>query len=72
MNFFKLLIFRFEIKHLKKMGAVIQFITEKVKGVFSPYLYNNRISPALGFLEHVLHVERSLVALGTLLSFSVL
>jgi hypothetical protein len=51
------------------MAAIIQISFQKVKNVFNPYLYNDQMGLILGLVEHTIHVERSLIATGMLLSF---
>jgi hypothetical protein len=51
------------------MAAIIQLGFQKVKNVFHPYLYNDKMGLILGLLEQTIHVERSLIATGMLLSF---
>lgn len=46
------------------MGAFIETISVKIKSVLNPYLYNNGVSPMLGLLEHILHMDRSFIALS--------
>jgi hypothetical protein len=50
------------------MAAIIQISFQKVKNVFNPYLYNDQMGLILGLVEHTIHVERSLIATGMLLS----
>ncbi len=60
---------RFEITY-KEMAAIIQIGFQKVKNVFHPYLYDdNKMGLILGLVEQTIHVERSLIATGMLLSF---
>ena len=51
------------------MAAVIQQSMLKVKNKLNPYLNNNRISPVFDLVEQKVHLDRSLIALGMLLSF---
>jgi hypothetical protein len=52
------------------MAAIIQIGFQKVKNVFHPYLYDdNKMGLILGLVEQTIHVERSLIATGMLLSF---
>jgi hypothetical protein len=60
--------FRFEIIY-KEMAALIRNIIQKLKNKLDTYLYNNQISPFLDLAERKIHLHRSIIALGMLLSF---
>jgi hypothetical protein len=51
------------------MAALIQNSIDKVNNELHPYLYNNRISPLWDLVEQKIQLERSILALGMLLSF---
>ncbi len=51
------------------MAALIRNIIQKLKNKLDTYLYNNQISPFLDLAERKIHLHRSIIALGMLLSF---
>ncbi len=48
------------------MAAIIQMMIDKIRDKFNPYLYNKRVSPYLGIIEQIVHMERSLFVFGML------
>ena len=46
------------------MTGIMKLVLEKVNDVLHPYLYSGPISALLSIVEHLVRIERSIIAIG--------